>query len=342
MVTAALLGSGLFARNSYLPALPVPGLTVSTLWSRSEASVSTLAQAASERGLNPTVLSGDDGLDAILDNPDIDALILVLPIGVHLFGVLQRTSPTSHSSTARPRSSPKAGQSSTGECTTRPFSPQGASYHATTWRTVPDYQGGFLLDGGVHWAALARTVLPERCKPYSIIANKSLHRAYMLPHDTLIGIVQSDPASSLPPHGKRTQFEGTLKEEDMPVQSGESAPTGTFLLSWAIPDTNRSTRPANELYVVCDKATLRVINMGREWKIILEPEVGERVEEGGAVSGVKVELEDFADAVAARKEGRPEGKNYGAPRDALWDVAFIQAALDSDGEKVVIDDVLRG
>ncbi|BEI89727.1 uncharacterized protein CcaverHIS019_0210890 [Cutaneotrichosporon cavernicola] len=383
MVTAALLGSGLFARNSYLPALPVPGLTVSTLWSRSEASVSTLAQAASERGLNPTVLSGDDGLDAILDNPDIDALILVLPIGVQSAIIRRAWTKGKHVISEKPvgRNVEEAKElvdeyermwadklvwRVAENFAHEPFLhraasllaesgpvlywrmhyetilPQGASYHATTWRTVPDYQGGFLLDGGVHWAALARTVLPERCKPYSIIANKSLHRAYMLPHDTLIGIVQSDPASSLPPHGKRTQFEGTLKEEDMPVQSGESAPTGTFLLSWAIPDTNRSTRPANELYVVCDKATLRVINMGREWKIILEPEVGERVEEGGAVSGVKVELEDFADAVAARKEGRPEGKNYGAPRDALWDVAFIQAALDSDGEKVVIDDVLRG
>lgn len=82
-VTAALLGSGLFARNSYLPALPVPGLNISTLWSRSEASVSTLAAKASELGLPPTTaVHGEDALAAILDDPGTHALVLVLPIGV--------------------------------------------------------------------------------------------------------------------------------------------------------------------------------------------------------------------------------------------------------------------
>ncbi len=223
--------------------------------------------------------------------------------------------------------------------------PEGASYHATTWRTVPDYQGGFLLDGGVHWAALARTVLPARCRPHTVIANKSLHRAHVLPHDTLVGIVQADPASVLPPRGSRTAVAGTLREEDMPVKSGASAPHGTFVLSWAIPDTERQGRTPNELYVVCEHATLAVVNKGRAWKITLEPGAGagvEKVVEEGAVSGVSVELEDFAGAVQAALDGTAAAReNYGSPRDALWDVAFIQAALTSDGDKVVIDDVLR-
>lgn len=223
--------------------------------------------------------------------------------------------------------------------------PEGASYHATSWRTVPDYQGGFLLDGGVHWAAIARVVLPERCKPYSVIANKSLHRAHMLPHDTLVGIVSGPPESAIPPRGSRTQVEGTLKEHEMPVKSGASSPHGTFLLSWAIPDTDRKSRVPNELYVVCEHATVRVVNLGRSWKIMLDPGAGsglEAVVRSGDVSGVEVELVDFAAAVAAQLDGRQEeGKNHGGPKDALWDVAFIQAALESDGEKVVIEDVLR-
>ncbi|GMK59134.1 hypothetical protein CspeluHIS016_0701490 [Cutaneotrichosporon spelunceum] len=385
MVTAALLGSGLFARNSYLPALPVPGLTASTLWSRSEASVLALAQAASERGLlNPTTLSGDEGLDAILNDAAIDALILVLPIGVQPAIIRRAWQKGKHVISEKPvgrnveqarelveeyerewedklvwrvaenfahepflhRAAALLNPDNVGpvlywQMHYETLLPEGVSYHATTWRTVPDYQGGFLLDGGVHWAALARTVLPFRCKPHTIIANKSLHRAYMLPHDTLIGTVQSDPASAIPPLGGRKQVAGTLKEEDMPVASGMSAPNGTFILSWAIPDTDRTTRPPNELYVVCERATLRVISKGREWSVVLEPAEGERLEEGGPMSGVSVELVDFAEAVDARKEGRAEKENYGAPRDALWDVAFIQAALDSNGNKVVIDDVLK-
>lgn len=34
----------------------------------------------------------------------------------------------------------------------------GKKYHATEWRNVPDYQGGFLLDGCVHAAAALRVV----------------------------------------------------------------------------------------------------------------------------------------------------------------------------------------
>ena len=37
----------------------------------------------------------------------------------------------------------------------------GSKYHATEWRTVPQYQGGFLLDGGVHAVAALRVVLGD-------------------------------------------------------------------------------------------------------------------------------------------------------------------------------------
>lgn len=37
----------------------------------------------------------------------------------------------------------------------------GKKYHATEWRNVPDYQGGFLLDGCVHAAAALRVVAAD-------------------------------------------------------------------------------------------------------------------------------------------------------------------------------------
>lgn len=35
----------------------------------------------------------------------------------------------------------------------------GSKYHETSWRKTPDYQGGFVLDMGVHFAALVRLLL---------------------------------------------------------------------------------------------------------------------------------------------------------------------------------------
>lgn len=42
------------------------------------------------------------------------------------------------------------------------FVKSGHKYHATEWRNIPDYQGGFLLDGGVHFAAAIRCILGEQ------------------------------------------------------------------------------------------------------------------------------------------------------------------------------------
>ena len=86
-IKAALLGGGLFATNSYVPSLALlPGLSVSTIWSRSPESASKLAAKAKETGLpnspSPEVKSGPDGLDAILADDSIRAIIMVLPLGV--------------------------------------------------------------------------------------------------------------------------------------------------------------------------------------------------------------------------------------------------------------------
>lgn len=223
--------------------------------------------------------------------------------------------------------------------------PDGSSYHGTTWRTVPDYQGGFLLDGGVHWAAMLRTVLPAACRPAGVIAFKSLHRAHMVPHDTLVGLTVPPKAATVAPHGKATGVAAARGVDEMPVQSGQSTPTGSFTLTWAIPDTKREERAGNGLYVVCENATVHIAvsrppHFGRSYGVTVSPGAGSAVpasEVVGEVSGVVEELADFAEAIA----GKGEGENFGGPRDALWDLAFIQAALESDGKEVDIDKVLQ-
>lgn len=52
---------------------------------------------------------------------------------------------------------------------------------ATSWRTVPEYQGGFLLDGGVHFAAGIAAMLGPVS---SVTGSSSLHWKHLAPTDT--------------------------------------------------------------------------------------------------------------------------------------------------------------
>jgi hypothetical protein len=82
-INLAILGSGLFATNAYLPALSKPSnshVNLHTLWSRSESSVTKLSTKAAELGHSPKLLHGDEGLEAIWADKAIDAVSFVLPI----------------------------------------------------------------------------------------------------------------------------------------------------------------------------------------------------------------------------------------------------------------------
>jgi predicted dehydrogenase len=63
-------------------------------------------------------------------------------------------------------------------------------YYNTAWRTKPEYQGGFLLDGGVHHAAAVRLLLPnDKC--VSTEAYTALLQPYLPPIDTVNAIVKT-------------------------------------------------------------------------------------------------------------------------------------------------------
>lgn len=83
----AILGSGVFAEAAYLPGLKASaGDTIlHTIWSRSQKSAEKLHSAAQQQ-LQPAAASpiqlkyGDDGLDEVLANKEIEGVMLVLPI----------------------------------------------------------------------------------------------------------------------------------------------------------------------------------------------------------------------------------------------------------------------
>ena len=85
-VNIALVGSGIFASNAYLPSLSAEVnkgvLNLHTIWSRSQSSVSSLGSKATSLGHSPKTLYGEDTLEEVWTNKDIEVVALVLPIPV--------------------------------------------------------------------------------------------------------------------------------------------------------------------------------------------------------------------------------------------------------------------
>lgn len=70
-------------------------------------------------------------------------------------------------------------------------------WYNTAWRKTPDYQGGFLLDAGVHWAAATRLLLAgEGNKPESVQAFTAQMCEHLPPIDTLNAIVKTQSGGS--------------------------------------------------------------------------------------------------------------------------------------------------
>ncbi|KAK0664408.1 Uncharacterized protein DIS24_g819 [Lasiodiplodia hormozganensis] len=62
---------------------------------------------------------------------------------------------------------------------------EGSKYHATSWRKNPTHQGGFLLDGGVHFIAAVRMLVSSAGDATSVSALTAQHIPYLPPVDTV-------------------------------------------------------------------------------------------------------------------------------------------------------------
>jgi predicted dehydrogenase len=78
----AIIGSGVFAEAAYLPSLKevTRDVTLHTIWSRSQKSAEKLHQAAQSLSSTIDLQYGDEGLQRVLDNPEIEGVMIVLPI----------------------------------------------------------------------------------------------------------------------------------------------------------------------------------------------------------------------------------------------------------------------
>jgi len=206
-----------------------------------------------------------------------------------------------------------------------------SKWYNTAWRTVPDYQGGFLLDGGVHNAAALRVILPFSLGTSTVSGIASLTREYLKPQDTIQAVIQAEASSNQSAHPPHGIFELTF-----------SAPPGYSRNVLTVTGTggNLTMTTTNKVPSKGDEVLAKASPFGSKGKdgaqevphiriSIVSGDDGNKKEEVDTISsGVVTEIEGFVKAINGEDDGN------GEPRGALQDVAFIEACLQSQGRPV--------
>lgn len=142
----------------------------------------------------------------------------------------------------------------------------GGKYIETEWRKKPAYQGGFLLDGGVHFTAATRMLLGDSAKPTSLTAYTHLLQQHLPPVDTVDSIWQT-----------------------------KSGVSGTFSVSFG------TSLSGSAYTVACEKGTVTV-NRGKVTVTLVEGDKTTETDFSDEGSGVKQEVLAWAQSLV---DGKP-------------------------------------
>lgn len=177
---------------------------------------------------------------------------------------------------------------------------RGGKYFETAWRKTPGYQGGFLLDGGVHFTAALRRLLPKHHK-FTVSCFSQLLQEHLTPHDTVRAIFRSEPE--------------VVTEEDPVI-------TGTFNMSFGCSSVRGTsyTLDCPGGVVVVAPQELKVMENGKE-------EVVTKYEEDPR--GVGRELEAFRKAI---EEGVRGGDRLQSVELAIGDLEMVEEMLNSGAQ----------
>jgi len=143
-------------------------------------------------------------------------------------------------------------------------------------------------------------------------------------------------------HGNRSKLPSPHTESDIPTAIGESAPHGSILISFALPDLPAEGKTPASLVVTTLNGKLEISAAPDSYTVKTWGANGSDVkatEKKGGKSGVPTEIDMFARAVAGTGKDEPD---LGTPRGALWDLAVIEAALHSNGKPVSLDHLTGG
>ncbi|KAF2189036.1 NAD(P)-binding protein [Zopfia rhizophila CBS 207.26] len=259
----ALIGSGIFAKEEHLPAVKAtPTLELKAVYSRSLASAKSLSEGLNDIELYSEDSAGKN-YEELLKRDDIKGVVIALPILVQPDYIKRALTAGKHVLAEKPiakdvatatelahwyHSNIKSATftiaenfrfldsfiyastqiSSLGrvlgtQTRVHNFVQPGGKYIETAWRKKPGYQGGFLLDGGVHAIAAIRLMLG----PANAVVKTSAFTAQLQEH--------------LPP----------IDTLDATVQLKNGAP-GTLSMSFG------TTFKGSEYAVACEKGTVSV------------------------------------------------------------------------------------
>ncbi|GAA6025049.1 hypothetical protein JCM11491_002005 [Sporobolomyces phaffii] len=209
---------------------------------------------------------------------------------------------------------------------------------STGWRQVPDYQGGYILDGGVHFVAGLRHILPYPITSVFAVAHQ--HQEFLPPCDTLAGVLTATPP---PPSPSPSSPSST------PSSSPQSTISGTFTFSFG---TESGT--ARSYTVLGSKAQLVVDFARKGVHTVTLSTLPTSPDESSAHElvvefpqrGVEEEFDAFGVALASGEGSAPwlDAMLRSGPRATLRDLGVIEGALKSarDGTAVDLRDLVGG
>ncbi|KAA8900173.1 hypothetical protein FN846DRAFT_959389 [Sphaerosporella brunnea] len=334
----ALLGSGIFAREQHLPAiLSTPSLQLIALYSRTLASASSLASTLPFSVSIYTSETTSADLSALLSRGDIDAVILGLPIPLQpsiiracllankpvlsekpvaaslssarelitfartqqpLWGVAENFRFQASWAYARSRIAELGRVLGFTVRIASMIDPDSNRYYGTEWRKAPKYQGGFILDGGVHFVASLRMLLSGAGEEVEkVSAFSACNMEYLKPVDTISAVVRTK--------------KGT---------------TGTLQISFG------STEKLFEFTVACEGGVVVVGGGGRV--SVKDREGNEEVKEFLDDRGIKEEFAAFAEGVR-KGELHPDQTPEEALKD-LELIEKLLLSGEKDGETMTI------
>ncbi|KAE8146385.1 ribosomal protein L32e [Aspergillus avenaceus] len=222
-IGVAIIGSGNFAREEHLPAIRASGeFDLKAVYSRSLESAAGLNSGvdlyAGDGGLGKSY-------EDLLGREDIAAVVIALPILAQPEYIRKALSAGKHVLSEKPIAKDLAtaqellehyrsvsqkvvwavaenwrymskfvrvadevrnlGAVRSFRIVMRSMIQPGSKYHKTEWRRNPAYQGGFVLDGGVHVVAALRLVLGQSDGLATVSAHSSLQRGHLAPVDTV-------------------------------------------------------------------------------------------------------------------------------------------------------------
>ncbi|EXJ80116.1 hypothetical protein A1O1_08258 [Capronia coronata CBS 617.96] len=177
------------------------------------------------------------------------------------------------------------------------FVDENDKFYQTSWRATPEYQGGFLLDGGVHFVAVTRYLLAAlNQKPTGVSALTTLVQPMLAPVDTLHALWK--------------------------VSNGRQ---GFFNVSFGV-----EFQSGFEFEIVTSKGSVLV----RMTEVITttKDDAGEKKPSTTEVPmsmGVKEEVAAFAESL---EKGKLDPRL--SPEEAIADLQILEAMLKSDGNIV--------